>query len=264
MKKKSILIAAFCFLISSVSYAAPVPDWSSDSICTAVASTTLYTAEVMADANGRNIEGNKVKTDTFSYEVGGKRLQHIVYDESSKAVSNTVYEYAGNTSAELVLTSIKEYRGGRNLAGFENVSYDVEKGLTTFDKCDVEGNLISKSVYTSDSMGRDVLAEVFDASGTLIERTETVYNDLGSKKSEKNTNIADGTVTEHRFEYDDDGRILKEIVSKDGVIALVMSYENDVNGNWIRKEVYESLNGRTEKADLVLSEVVYRLIVPYG
>ena len=43
-----------------------------------------------------------------------------------------------------------------------------------------------------------------------------------------------------------------------------MSYENDVNGNWIRKEVYESLNGRTEKADLVLSEVVYRLIVPYG
>ena len=71
-------------------------------------------------------------------------------------------------------------------------------------------------------------------------------------------------MTEHRFEYDDDGRILKEIVSKDGVIALVMSYENDVNGNWIRKEVYESLNGRTEKADLVLSEVVYRLIVPYG
>lgn len=264
MKKNGTLIAALCLLISSAAYAAPVPDWSSDSICTAVASTTLYTAEVKTDANGRYVEGNKVKTDTFSYEVGGKRLQHIVYDESSKAVSNTVYEYAGNTSAELVLTNIKEYMGGRNLVGVENVSYDVETGLTTFDKYDAEGILISKSVYTSDVMGRDVLAEVFDSSGTLIERTETVYNDLGSKKAEKKTNCSDGSVTEHRFEYDDDGRILKEIVSKDDVITLVMLYESDVSGNWIRKEVYESLNGRTEKNDLKLSEIVYRLIVPYG
>ena len=76
-KKRSGLILALCLLMSSaVVNAAPVPDWTSDSICTAVASATLYTSNVKVDETGKYVEERMIKTDTFSYESGGKRLQH--------------------------------------------------------------------------------------------------------------------------------------------------------------------------------------------
>ena len=43
-----------------------------------------------------------------------------------------------------------------------------------------------------------------------------------------------------------------------------MIYESDTNGNWIRKEVFVTTNGNIEKVNLKLSEVVYRLVIPYG
>jgi len=266
MKKKRLgLILALCLLMSSaVVNAAPVPDWTSDSICTAVASATLYTSNVKVDETGKYVEERMIKTDTFSYESGGKRLQHIIYDENGKSAVNTVYEYDGITSEEMILTSIKKYKNGRNLFEVENVVYDDITGISTYSKYDAEGNFISKTIYTSDDFGRDILAEVFDIDGTLIEYTEIGYNDFGKKQFEKTTKAVDGWFVMHQYEYDDAGVILKEIISENNVNTTVMIYESDTNGNWIRKEVFVTTNGNIEKVNLKLSEVVYRLVIPYG
>ncbi|MFO7789742.1 MAG: RHS repeat domain-containing protein [Bacteroidota bacterium] len=109
---------------------------------------------------------------------------------------------------------------------------------------EIDGTSFISEFLEYDKDGNMVVSIKYDADGKVIEKTENVYSD-GKKITEKNYLSEDELAEEHHFEYDGNGKLLKEAIKYAEGYEAIRKFTRDEENRELRVEEVDE-EGDTE------------------
>jgi YD repeat-containing protein len=170
----------------------------------------------------------------------------------------TTYEYDEKEN----VTAIIKYDEESEFISREEIKYDEKGSLAERRTTDVNGNQISKIVF-SPVVDNKIEEQEFDEKNNLVSKTIIKFDDNSKEKSTVQTNPQGKLITRIDVTYDDNGNVIRrdykdfysksvhytyneknqvvsqELLDENGMLMRKNLFEYDDDGNVIAEQTYE-------------------------